>query len=620
MSPRRRADPALGAAILLFFAHAALVLHFTPRGFLSMPAPFLTSAFALEAYRADRALRAFAATGHFSTYDPRVLAGQLAGMWEPFGTRALVILALVASRAHVGFVRAFGALVVSLHVLVPVVGYFAARAFGGTRSVAAAVLATWSLLTFGDALTHYAWFSGRIQFVAASALVVAQAAFADRALAEGRFRSAAVAVVAGVACVLLHPLPALLGAATVVVAVLRRRAAAKWLRGAVAASAFPALAVLAFAVLRGAASSEPLVSVFRTGPSSVFWDLVEVPGPGYGAAGSSRTLLRALCIGAGALGWIRSRRAFGALGLLALGAIAVAYLGSTSPLAWPVDPYFFAIPAAFAASLPATELLRSVQWRSLLRRGPVDARVALLVAAAIALPRVARTALTYAPELLPARHVRGPDDVAVSSLGGIDEPFPDPLGYDPAPPALPSLAAYLAREDRRGGRVLTDDAGVAGYLSLYTSLEVLGPLGERGAPSASADPTALLEGRPGAGGVAEFIERYGVAFVVLAGRPGPFDANERLFERAADVGGYRVRRVLRTSSLVLQGTAKVDSTAPGSLRVSAAVGPRVTLRYNYVPGLACRPACVVERGPSGAIARGFVSVANPPAAFEIFLP
>jgi hypothetical protein len=392
------------------------------------------------------------------------------------------------------------------------------------------------------------------------------------------------------------------------------------LRALVAATALlPALCV-AVSAAHGAVTSEPLATVFRVGPSSAFWDLVEVPGPGYGAAGSSRTLLRILCIAGGAVAWSRGRRRFGGLGMLAATSLAAAYCGQLLRIAWPVDPYFFAIAAAFAASLPAAELSASIPWSELARRAPADARVALLVAAAIALPRVVRTVLTYAPELLPERHVRGPSDVAVSSLGGINEPFPDPQGYDPPSPALATLAGYLEREDRSGGRVLTDDSAVAGFLALRTRLPVLGPLGERGAPSSGADPTPLLEERPGAGSVAAFVERYGVAFVVLAGRPGSFDAEDPLFSGVGRVAGYRVRRVLRETSLVARGTGHVDSSSSGSVRVSGAVGPRLTLRYHYAPGLACRPGCRVEREPWDGVAAGFVSVPDPPAAFEILAP
>ena len=620
MTSRGRLEPVVVVTLLLWSTHLALVAHFAPRGLLALKTPLLTSAFAVDAYRTERALRALHDAARFSTYDPQVLAGQPAGLWEPLGSRALALFSLLAARLRFDPVQAFDALVVSLHAVVPLLGYVAARAHGSSRRVSAGVLATWSLLTLVDGLTHYAWFSGRIQFVVGAALAVVSAALGERALRERHAGWVVGVAVSAALSGLSHPLPCALSAAMIVVGAARARAAAPGRRVAVAVSAAVPVMCLAVALaLRGAVTSEPLASVFRVGPSSLFWDLVEIPGPGYGAAGSSRTMLRVLCLGAGALGLARSRDALSPVGLVAIAAVAIAYGGALVPVAWPIDPYFFAIVAAFAASLPAVELVDGVPWVMLLRRGPRVVQIALLAALAVAVPRAARTALTYAPELLPARNVRGPSDFAVSALGGINEPFPDPLGYDPPLPSLPLLAEHLVRGGAAArGRVLTDDASVAGFLALRTTLAVIGPLGERGAASASADPTALLEGRSDAGSIGAFVERYAIGFVVLAGPPGPLDVESPLLEHTVLVQGYRVRRTVAEPSLVACGQGSVESAGLGSIRVSGASGDRITLKYHYDRSLACRPGCVVERAPSGPDLAGFVSVPKPPAAFEIF--
>jgi hypothetical protein len=346
----------------------------------------------------------------------------------------------------------------------------------------------------------------------------------------------------------LHPVAAILTAIVVLFSVLRARETSAGVRAAVAVcAAAPLVSIVPGLATAGFVSSEPLASVFRVGPASLFWDLFEVPGPGYGAAGSSRTMLRVLCLGGGVLALLRRRgshdRRADPLFCLAAAGIVVAYFGAMVPLAWPIDPYFFSIPAAFAASIPAVEAAYSVAWVDVVRRGPVSARVALLLALVVAVPRMARTALTYAPELLPERRVRGPSDLAVSALSGLNEPFPDPLGYDPPPPGLPLLAQFLTAHGAERARVLTDDATVAAFLALRTSLPVIGPLGERGAPGSAADPTPLLERRPGAGDAAGFLARYRVGFVVLAGPPSVFDGERSFLDRPIIVQGYRVRRV-----------------------------------------------------------------------------
>jgi hypothetical protein len=616
------AERALAGAAALFVAHVALVLHFTPPGLSSLPLPLSTSAFAVEGYRADRALRALAATGRLSTYDPLVLAGQSAGLVERLGTRVLVLGTAALAELGVSPVAAFDGLSLALHALVPLVGYGAARGFGHDRRGAAAVLGVFSALTFVDALTHYAWFSGRIPFVCASAVVVLVAALAHRLRADWGMPAAVALVLAAAAAALLHPFVAVYGVAALFVAVAfdRERPLTRFVP--VALGALP-LVPLLFGPA-AALSSEPLGKAFTIGPSSLFWDLVEIPGPGYGAAGASRTLLRTLCLGAGVVGLARLARArdprapllaaFVALGL------AVAYFGALVPGAWPVDPYYFAIPATFAAALPAVEAIRRVPWIALARRGPVAVRAALLVAAVVVTARAVRTVLTYAPELLPARVFHGPEDVTVSALGGINEPFPDPLGYDPPDLGLSEVAELLGALDVEGARVVVDDPALAAFLVYRTSFAVLGPVGERGGLTAAADPTSLVEGDADPARVHAFLDRYGVGVVVASGPPGPFDVQDPRFEPARPLHGYRVRRVTHPTSLVAGGTARVVGTDAHAIHVTGASGPRVTLRYHYDESLACRPACRIERVPLPGDAAGFVSIPDPPAAFDIYAP
>jgi hypothetical protein len=236
------------------------------------------------------------------------------------------------------------------------------------------------------------------------------------------------------------------------------------------------------------------------------------------------------------------------------------------------------------------------------------------------LPRAVRTALTYAPELLPTRVVHGPDDIAVSALGGVNEPFPDPLGYDPPSAELADVERFIAAEGVADGRVMVDDPPLAAFLALRTSFGVLGPLGERGARAAAADPTTLVEGGADVARIHAFLDRYGVALVVTSGPPGPFDRDDPWLGAATRVHGYRVRRVEHGSSLVAAGAARVSGAELGVIRVAAASGPRVTLRFHYDERLACRPGCRVERAPVSDDSTGFVSVPDPPAEFDIYAP
>ena len=92
--PRRRwALPvAIGAVVAL---HLGLLAYFAPPRLMFSSEPVLVADFALHVYQVDRALGAFRGWGKLWAYDPRVLAGQPAGVVEDLtskGTELFVIL------------------------------------------------------------------------------------------------------------------------------------------------------------------------------------------------------------------------------------------------------------------------------------------------------------------------------------------------------------------------------------------------------------------------------------------------------------------------------------------------------------------------------------------------
>ena len=610
------------AFVALLSVHAALCLYFAPAALLDAILPPSNDAFAVALYRVARAR--LAAPGAVLTYDPQVLGGQLAGLMEPFAGRALAYAVLALGKLGISPVRAVGATLIALHLGFPCVGYAAARAFGLRRPAALLTFALWSFAWFFDSLLHYSWYSGRIEWTLASGFGLAAAGLSWRVASGGAIvgGASAAAAVLGVAA-LFHPIPALFFAAFAVapLALSRRGGLGPRRLGALLPALVP-VAVTALFFTRGAPlSAEPMAAVYHPSLLEPLWDALEVLGPGNGAPGSARTFVRTFCfvaafLQASAFRALGDRRGL-SLALPAGAGVVIGYGGALIASSWPVDPYFFLVPAFLTATVPAALLVSGLGFSSLLRTGPLPLRVGAALAALVVVPHAYRAVATYVPELLPTRVERAALDYRVSAFVGLNEPLPEPFRHSPPPSDYAALAAFVEREASSRGRVVTDDAAFALFLATRTSVAVLGPIAQRGAASAGADPTPLLEVADERA-LATYLERYAAGLVVLLGPETAFDRPlSGVLEPAVLVAGARVRRVHAEPSFFAEGRGHVSVTGPGRLRVTAEPAPRVVLRFHHDGRLECRPSCALTNVPLSGAQSGFIGIERPPAEFEI---
>lgn len=617
---KRGTHAAVFAALAL--AHLGLCAYFAPFSLLDDAVPPLNDAFAIGVYRAARAR--LAGPGAFVTFDPQVLAGQIAGLAEPLSGRALGFAVLGLGALGVAPVRAFGAALLALHAAFPFIGYAAARAFGLRPAAALVAFALWSYGWFFDSLVHYSWYSGRIEWTVGSGAALCAAGLAWRLSTSGGVVRGALAVAAVLAAAtVVAPLPALF----VVAFALGPLAATHGLLGprrlGVAAPAIVTLSLVLFVFAReGAISSEPLAVVYRASFLEPLWDALEIPGSGNGAPGAARTLVRTLCF-TGAVLQLAALRAVGdsrraPLGGVSVGGLLLGYAGGFVPVAWPVDPYFFLVPAWLGASLLTAELLTDLSITSLVRGGPPAFRLGLGLAALVFVPRLVRSFATYVPELLPRRVERAALDYKVSALVGLNEPLPEPLRHAPPPPQYAALAASLEQHAADRGRIVVDDPALAAFLAIRTSLPVLGPVAQRGAASSDADPTRFLEGPVDDRELAAYLERYAAGFIVLVGPESAFDRSASgVLEPAVVVFGARVRRVREEPRWFVEGGGRVVQARAGQIRVFAEPARRVILRFHYDERLECRPSCATFRAAVPGDRAGFIGVLAPPPEFEL---
>lgn len=613
---------------LLLACHLGLCAYFAPRAELQSGRLVLNDVFAIEAYRAFRALAAFETWGSLSAYDPSMLGGQLSGLVELFGTRVFVTSLMVSSRLGIDPVRAFNATIVVLHAMVPLVAYGAARAFRLGRGSALIVMGLWGLLWFFDSLTHYAWFSGRIAWGSSTGIAVLLLGVGSRITGGQDPKWALAVVAAGIVSFFFHPVPSLVASVILVGVALGRRGLLPWRRALLAGAALAPALALAAGGRAAAVSSEPVARIFDVGIGQVASDVLELSSSGYRAPGATRTLVRVLVLVAGALGLRRLRASadyrYAPLALGAAVGIGVAYCGGYLPVRWPIDPYFFALFGTFAATIPAAVLLSEIDWPGIFRaRAP---KTIVIVVAVVSTPRLFRTVATFIPELLPSRVVRSTIDYMISPFVGVKEPLPDRLRHEASPPSFGVVAAWFA--ERHGGRgsILCDDAALTAYLSATGTLPVVGPIGERGAASEGADPTRLFSEPASGADVAAFLEQHAVGWVALWGAPSRFDLEGPLLEPVVRVAGVRIRRVVKEPSFFVQGNGRVAGMALGRLRVETLPSDggdpaqdRMTLRFHYDRSLECRPNCRVMPAPyADAYGAGqFITVENPPPEFEL---
>lgn len=600
--------------------HLLLVLHFVPRTGPGSGRPVVTSGYAIEIYRVARARLAEELFGASWAYDPLTLAGQRAGLVEPLGTRAFLVVARLG-RALGGPVLAIHSFTLLLHAIFPLLGYAAARALRLPSRAAALTLIGYSSLWFFDSLVHGAWFSGRILWVAASATMVLSLSLLHRVLTGGGVAFAVLAALSGIAATVLHPVIGILcvGFGALLPFGISGVLAGRRLTAVLAAFAPVLLLVVAPVSVRGALSSEPELALYDTSMARILWDLLEVPAAGRHGPGATRTLVRSIALVSGMVGMVRwsrlgdTRRV--ALMPAVLACAAIGYAGA-SWKGWPVDPYLFLVPAVLATTLPAADVLSEVPWASLLVSGPPAARAVLAVGLALGIPRAARTVGTFVPELLPTPAVRAPGEASRSALIGLFEPMPDALRHEPLPSRASDLAGWLSAAAREG-RVLVDDPALAGLLTVRTTLDVLGPIAERGASSRDADPGPLFAPGVAMRTAEDYLRRYAVSWVVLASPTNLLDGQSELLEPAIDVFGYRVRRVTHPTTLVMEGEGKVTELALGSIQVTQVRGARLTLRLHYDELLSCSPGCRVEPVIVPGDRTPFISVPEPPGELHL---
>ena len=625
----------LAAALAL---HLALLLYFAPPSVMLSDEPVSTIDYALHQYQADRARRAFEGWGRLWAYDPQVLAGQPAGALEDLTSKGLELWVIALSSAGVQPGLAFNLFILVVHLLVPLWAWLAAWLFGLRPMQRAVAVLLWSLVWFFDSFTHWLWYCGMISWAAASCLAVVLVALVYRTVERGpAWLWAAVAPLAAL-LVTVHPFGAVAAVPACALIYLRRVRRLRWPHhlGLVATLALPVAvsSIWISTALQFWHYVDDLVSFLVPPLSAVLWDYLDVlMNPWDTGLTPVRTLFRVLCLAGAAVAFWRWRKERDPrllpLGLMVGGLWLLAHAGGLLAATSKIQPYRQIVPATLAAALPAAVLLADLLRRDRLRQLGSTARVLLLLLLLLLAPRVARTVLVNMPDPLPGPHRALPgatvDQPKQENLSGLFALPVAPSSHPPTSPGFRQVRDWLAKNHRGRGRVVVHDWVLGEYLAWSTRVPILGGLEQRALHHGDAHlfrlhPHGELEGQR----LRKYFERYAVGFVivrapVLAAASLPkLEWRKDLLHFVAQVGGQRIYLTKLRPDLVARGRGKVVSQGLNSIKVEAAGGDAVVLRFHWMEGLRCRPGCRVERQRVPEDRVGFIRVPSPPPRFEIY--
>jgi hypothetical protein len=331
-----------------------------------------------------------------------------------------------------------------------------------------------------------------------------------------------------------------------------------------------------------------------------------------------------LAFAAGAVCLYRWRKAgdrrLAPLLVLLVFAILLAYFGRYVPKLQMAQPYRHISPAMLAAVIPAVvvlgELLRPASIRAMGR----SAKLLLVFALLLIIPRFVHNALYYFPGLLP--EVPPPKPLQKrkpNALVGFVEYRPYILRHNNPPKFVEEICAWLRANLKGEGRVAVQQFMLGEHMAAISGLPLLSGIEQRGIYHGDAylfrlNEDGVLPGKA----LLDYFERYAVRFVVVTDiKPGLEWRKDALRLRRM-IGPVRIYETRIKPSYFLRGQGRVVKQEFNRIVVEDARGPDLVLRFHWFEGLRCRPGCEVLQHDVPGDRVGFIRIKNPPPRFEIY--
>ena len=214
---------------------------------------------------------------------------------------------------------------------------------------------------------------------------------------------------------------------------------------------------------------------------------------------------------------------------------------------------------------------------------------------------------------------QGPKGPRLDTFTGTHGTAIGALRHRPTPPHFKEIRAWLLKNHKGNGRILTQDWMMSEYFAWSTDLPQVGGLEQRAITHGDAHLFRKYpQGKVPNAWLRAYLERYAVGFIVVKAVMPDLEWQKDLLEFQILIDNHRIYRTKIKPNLLLTGKGRVASEGLNSIKVEDASGPTVVLRYHWMETLRCRPSCKVERHELEGDRVGFIEVRNPPAKFEIY--
>ncbi len=617
ISPRR-------AWIALIGLHVLLVAYTFPLDVVFGDGPLGGADYQTHYQHTHTLLQVRTQLGQVWAYDPNLLAGHPSGLIFDVDNKVHFAWCAALVRLGVPLSVAFNLFTVLVGLLAPVILWLTARLLAMSAAARATVFGVGVLVWNFDPTARFCWSSGMISFAAASLLCVLAIALLHRLLAGGRRAHALVFVLLLPLALRMHVWS--FAALVLPLTVLYLRACRKVpvrTHMAVWTAAVLGLVCNLDWLLPALAHRElivPSAGLGQATPQFLIYDFIEqfIDSRITGVV-VQRTLLRGLVLLAALAtwwGWRRDRDARSGVGGLTLAwLVGLTYCGALVPVVAATEPYRFAVPMVLWATVLAGPWLVSA-WAGL-RGLSGAARGAVVVLGLLLVPRIYQQVIPFMPELNPVPPLTSPAARMLQSgrLTAVADDFGAVRDW------------LLAQPDT--GRVLVHSGALGEYLRWATDRPVLGGFHDRRMIFQAADLFYFpLDDARYDAGLAEYLERYNVAYVVMSYPHLPaIERRTELLAPAGIQGGqHRVYRVKRPSGYFEAGSGRVSAELNRIAVTGARPAPgtqALTLRFHHMDELRCRASgsgeCRVERAEVPGDRAGFVRVVGEPTLPEKFV-